>query len=573
MKRYIKYIAIVLAAAVVSVGCKNFDDMNKNPYAMYDVEAESFVQPILYNTGYTIAYNNYYVMSELMQYAINTSFENSAQLTYNYDIAENYSSYLWNLYKQFGNAQYMLDLARKGNNPAMTGVALVLRTYVASILTDTYGDVPYSEAGMITLQGDKFAYTVKYDKQEDIYIDLLRSLEEANRCFNDAKTKRAEDTTFEINFSGGCDYMYRGDIDKWHRFSNALYARLLMHVALKAQDANGGVVSLGAEYGDIDIVSKFNELYDCYIAGNGTYPMMRSINDSARVGFSGTDSSLYTPFHATTSGNWNAKAACLTFTDLMLLEKDSANSYGGDGGVYDPRYFRIFTKVVGAPTQIPTNELEAYFKEKTSKAGNSLIGRFTRGTTTGTTDYPHFGDLQNAPSYGLLNYDELAFIFAEAGARGWISMDQKSVKNLYLEGVRQSILQWQIGFESAVDYLQANSPVIDTFIKRLDNDFDYNIMIEKILTQKYVATFWVGVESWVDYRRTGYPILKTNGKTALNNGILPTRLRYPSTEAFQNAVYYEEAVAGWLNGVDNMKTDMWWASTSESQNNRLLGRQ
>ena len=573
MKKYTKYIAIVLATALSVVSCTKFDEMNKNPYALYYVEAESFVQPILYNTAFTTTYNNYYVTSELMQYAINTSFENSAQLTYNYDIAENYSSYLWRLYKQFGNAQYMLDLARKGDNPAMVGVALVLRSYIASILTDTYGDVPYSEAGLITLQGNDFSYTVKYDKQEDIYIDLLRSLEEANRCFTEAKAKKAQDSTFEINFSGGCDYMYRGDVEKWHRFGNALYARLLLHVALKIQTTTGGIVSLGDEFGDIDIIAKFNELYDCYISGSGAYPMMRSIADSARVGFSGSDSSLYTPFHGTTSGNWNAKAACLTLTDLMLIAKDKDNSYGGEGGVYDPRYFRIFTKVVGAPTQIPTNELEAYFNEKVSKAGNSLIGRFTRGTTTGTAANPHYGDLQNAPSYGLLNYDELAFIFAEAGAREWISMDQRTVKNLYLEGARQSILQWQVGFESAVDYLMPTDPAIDTFIKHLDNEFDYNNMLNKILTQKYVATFWVGIESWVDYRRTGYPILKTNGETATNNGILPTRLPYPDTEAFQNAVHYDAAVAGWLKGVNNMQTDVWWATTSESVNNRLLGRQ
>jgi hypothetical protein len=98
-------------------------------------------------------------------------------------------------------------------------------------------------------------------------------------------------------------------------------------------------------------------------------------------------------------------------------------------------------------------------------------------------------------------------------------------------------------------------------------------MLEKILTQKYVATFWVGIESWVDYRRTGYPLLKTNGSTAQNDGILPTRMRYPSTEAFQNATHYNNAVAGWLKGDDNMKVDMWWASTSESQSIRRLGRQ
>ena len=557
MKRYIKYIATVVAAALAVSSCAKFDEMNKNPYALYEVDAESFVQPIIYNTAHSIAYNNCHVISELMQYAVNTSFENSSQLAYNYDIAETYSSYLWRLYKQFGNAQYMLDLARKGDNPAMVGVALVLRSYIGSILTDTYGNVPYSEAGLITLQGNDFSYTVKYDDQEDIYIDLLRSLEEANKCFNDAKNKQAQDSTFKINFSGGCDYMYSGDIEKWHRFGNSLYARLLMHVAIKMINTNGGVVSLGGDFGDIDIEAKFNELYDCYTSKNGIYPMMRSIADSARVKFSGSDSSLYTPFHGTTSGIWGARAACLTFTDLMLIEKSNDGGYGGEGGIYDPRYFRIFTKAMGAPTQIPLDELEAYFAAKMSSQGNSLIGRFTRGTVTGT----HYGDLQNAPSYGLLNYDELAFIFAEAGARGWISMGQRAIKDLYLDGVRQSILQWQVGFEDAIDYLTESSPVIDIFVKYLDNKFDYDDMLNHILTQKYVATFWVGVESWVDYRRTGYPALKTDGETAENDGILPTRLPYPDTEAYQNGVEHDAAINGWLKGSNNMKTKMWWAST------------
>jgi len=93
------------------------------------------------------------------------------------------------------------------------------------------------------------------------------------------------------------------------------------------------------------------------------------------------------------------------------------------------------------------------------------------------------------------------------------------------------------------------------------------------MTQKYIATTWVGVETWADYRRTGYPILKTNGPAASNRGILPTRMRYPATEAFQNAKHYEEAVSGWLGGENDMLTDMWWANTAESKALRKLGRQ
>ena len=107
----------------------------------------------------------------------------------------------------------------------------------------------------------------------------------------------------------------------------------------------------------------------------------------------------------------------------------------------------------------------------------------------------------------------------------------------------------------------------------LDNEFDDNKSIEIIMRQKYVAMFWVGIESWADYRRTGYPILKTNGPAAQNRGILPTRLRYPSTEEYQNNKRYTEAVNGWLNGDNNMTTELWWADTAESKAFRRLGRQ
>lgn len=44
-----------------------------------------------------------------------------------------------------------------------------------------------------------------------------------------------------------------------------------------------------------------------------------------------------------------------------------------------------------------------------------------------------------------------------------------------------------------------------------------------------------------------------------NDGILPTRLRYPADEEFRNSVHYSEAVNGWLGGTNNMTTNVWWA--------------
>ena len=85
MNRIFRYVA---AAAILLTACSKFDDMNKNPYALYDAPAESFVQPILYNTEYTLVSRSYDLLSELMQYSVNYNTEVTSQMNYNYSITE-----------------------------------------------------------------------------------------------------------------------------------------------------------------------------------------------------------------------------------------------------------------------------------------------------------------------------------------------------------------------------------------------------------------------------------------------------------------------------------------------------
>ena len=568
MKNYIKYTILSLATALISVCCTHFDDMSKNPYAVYDSHAEEFVQPILYNTQKQIVNCEFYWIGELMQYTVNKNYETSAQLVYNYVISENYTSYMWNLYSQFGNAQYMLDLARKesvkkGGNPALVGVALILRSWIGHLIADTYGEVPYSKAGLIGLQGDDFEYGVPYDNLKDIYIDLLRSLEEANACFEEAEALVAAGTLSSANFDPICDYMYNGNVEQWRRFGNSLYLRLLMRVSNKAMEESGGILNLGEEYGELDVITKMKEIYESFESGGGNYPVMRNISDSARVQFNSKDSALYTPFYSTTGGNWKAQVGCATIKDLMLIDYKGYEKEQELESTWDPRYFRYFTKKNGAPTQLMREEMQVWFDSA------SHISYYPMATEV----YNHYGDMKMDCAYSILNYDELFFIFAEAGARGWIPIAQKAYKDLYLQGNLQNILQWQVGYETKKDYYTETSQEVINWMNYLDNEFDYNKSIEIIMRQKYVAMFWVGIESWADYRRTGYPILKTNGPAAQNRGILPTRLRYPSTEEYQNNKRYTEAVNGWLNGDNNMTTELWWADTAESKAFRRLGRQ
>ena len=287
MRKYI-YITILFIVGLVHVGCSKFDDMNRDPYAIYDAPAESFVQSILYNTEYNLISRSYNLITNLMQQAVSTNEGNTSQTIYNYDLPESVSASLWSLYKQKGNAESMLAAALKGDNPAMEGVALILRTWIMLVITDSYGNVPYFKAGLIPEQQSDYEYHVPYDSQKDIYIDMIRSLERANAAFQE---------TGSANFNSINDYTYGGNITKWRQFGNSLYLRVLMRVALKVIEEDGGSLYLGEEYGSIDVVSKIAELYDGFVSGGGSYPLIKTVDDRMKVKFSSTESYLYTHTH------------------------------------------------------------------------------------------------------------------------------------------------------------------------------------------------------------------------------------------------------------------------------------
>jgi hypothetical protein len=121
-------------------------------------------------------------------------------------------------------------------------IARILRVLQISIITDLYGDVPYSDAGLGYL---KLNYSPKYDAQKDIYADMLKELTEAGAALSASAVN-----------PGAADLVYGGDVAKWKKFANSLMLRLAMHMqkvdaagaqswAKKAID--GGVMTNNAE--------------------------------------------------------------------------------------------------------------------------------------------------------------------------------------------------------------------------------------------------------------------------------------------------------------------------------------
>ena len=456
--------------------------------------------------------------------------------------------------------------------------------------------MPGREAGQLVRTGSTGNYTTAYDNQKDIYYDIVAMLEDANAHL-------AAETA--VSFNRVCDKTFEGSFDKWRRFGNSLYARVLMRIGMKVMAESSGIIEFDDDERDpISVPDKLASIYQSYLSGEGSYPVMRGRQDRPMVPFNKNNETEQTPFFGYTSGSWNSITACNTLVSRMLDGEEKIYEVTVDGqttrpcgdqlvwavkdltkaGTHapDPRYGCWWRKIQGMPTQMTSENVENFYKTFLSAAGNFKGGSMMRGSETEPDPVwsvlyqeNHYYDLQNANEYPLMQFSELPFIFAEAGARGWIAAigGEGPIGTLLRKGVIESILEWN-------PYVTETSDLVVNYVNWVmtqelfsGSPFNTGNALEAIITEKWIANFFIGIESWCDYRRTGYPLLKTNGPAAGNNCILPTRMRYPSDEAYRNVESFKTAVNGWLGGSNNMTTDVWWADTPESYNNRLLGRQ
>lgn len=139
----------------------------------------------------------------------------------------------------------------------------------------------------------------------------------------------------------------------------------------------------------------------------------------------------------------------------------------------------------------------------------------------------------------FMSYPELKFLMAEATYKGYISGDANAH---YLGGITASM-----------EYNEIPGAVISAYLLNRDLATS-SLAIEQIATQNWIALFSQGVESWNEYRRTGFPVLSPAVDGAINE--IPSRYNYPTTEGSINKANYDAAVAA--QGADKLTTKVWW---------------
>lgn len=500
-----KKIFYTLSLSLLLVSCtKGFEEYNKDNSRLDkdQVVAEALLDPLIYDGNRYLVQRSFQLHGELMQYMVISSAA-SMNDYHRYDVKETESDVLWrNLYHWATQARYMAEAAQKdeldGIEPdrkrALRGIANIMEVLMCSNLTDIFGDMPYRQSMMTSNQ----ILQPRYDRQQLIYDSLFVKLELANTLIgNTDKT-------------GHDDILYHGDCQKWRKFGNSLYMRLLMRLSRRD--------------GYADVRGTINRIY----SNPTTYPLFTSIDERATLRFTGIAPNV-NYYKSTTTANFETSRHASEFIMRLMLP------------VEDPRIDAMFTRPGAAGSDwigVPSGCLPAEVQQKESVAA-VLDGKWR----------------QDDSSFALMNYSELKFILAEAALRGYIQTDAES---LYKQGIEASCRE-QCDYRN---YLKnyCSDATINAFVGREGVRFpsgaSFNQKLEMVINQKYIAGFFVSFEAWNDYRRTGYPRLPM-GNDLRNDGVLPTRLFYPNSESSRNRKNWEAALS--VQGPDNMQTKLWWA--------------
>jgi len=510
----ISRISLAVLALFCAVGCtSDFDEINRNPAEATNEE----LQRENYKIGTNIrGLQNLVVPVQEHRYQFNESLTGNPFAGYMGETPDGWKEKFSTFNPSADWLKWPFVIVMQEVYPYYRGVvnntddevalalAKLLRVAIMHRMTDTYGPIPYSKV----VDDSSESLTVAYDTQEEVYDKMFEELDEVLAAFHANEQLSAEALR-------KFDNVYYGDLHKWIKYANSLKLRMAMRLSYvkpelaeaKASEAIAdGIITANADNALMTAPENrmtliYNDWGD-HRVGADIISYMNGFNDPRRAAMF-------------TQGTWNKKS----------------DYYG----------MRIGTD--------PTNKAIM-----TTTYSNQIVD--------GKTPYLWF------------NAAEAAFLHAEWELRWGTS---EAARALYEQGIKLSFEERGVsGAESyaastarPAKYIDplgehtANAPTSDTAIAWETGDTEdiAERNLERIITQKWIAIFPLGIEAWSEYRRTGYPRLlpvvenKSGGTVDSRYGM--RRIPYPVEEYTENPVHLQEAI-GMLGGRDNGGTRVWW---------------
>ena len=524
---------IVVCCVAALGGCdKDFVDVNTNPYAANSVDpallfagaqrthlgtwtaehsiVQHFVVP--YNTGANLGFNFNEDIDAVsipkwdQSYALGWINVPTGAIT-NYAPVKN----------------YIQAINLLGPGTTRVNLLSMLRIWKAQVfmgLADTYGDVPYSEAG----KGLSNNFFPKYDNDAVVYDSVYKEIKEAIATLNPSADQVPADLFYGVNGHSTTRTTNAADqVAKWRKLGYSLLLRLGMRysklnttkaAAIVAEAFTGGVMTSNAD--------------NAFVKYDGT--LFTQLDNAALRNFSQFNYAAE-PFvnHLKSTVDPRAKFIVANFSNPGNVNAQSnpdtvlANQFGAPIGVTDAQI-----TAVGSP----------YRGARGGGLNYSQINVWTVASPA-------------APDF-YVTYAQTSLLLAEAAKRGWIPGGDAQAKIYYDNAIAADMATYTLypgtsAIPSGDVTAYTNSPAVA---------YTPADALRLINTQYWIVNIRNGAEAFANFRRSGFPALSPNLYNNKLNGGFVRRLSYPDVEASANTTNYQAASAA--IGGDKLTSRVFW---------------
>jgi Starch-binding associating with outer membrane len=411
------------------------------------------------------------------------------------------------------------------------------RAYFFYRMTMLMGDIPMTDA-LQSLENLK----PKYDTQKDIFVQVIKWLDESN-------TDLASLISSGDNSLTG-DIYYGNDLRRWQKAVNTFKLRVLIQLSLKENDA------------ELNIKGKFAEV----LSNKSTFPVLEGMIDNMKYVFNNQFNK-----YPINPDNFGFDATRYNYSSTYLNTLASLK---------DPRTFMV-AEPAGSrlKTGLSPTDYNAFVGASPAQDLSDMSTRagIDNGAGYLPGEYSFFGRKRFYTGYTAedciqIGFPEMCFNIAEAINRGWISGD---AGEWYSKGIQASHGFYGIkpGENDVFFFRAGGSPTnagdYDKYTVNFNWDEYYNQAsvkysgnnadgLKQILVQKYLAFFQnSGWEAYFNFRRTGVPVFADNGPGTGNSGRIPKRYQYPPSERSTNGENLNDALQRQFGGNDDINEVMW----------------
>jgi len=517
MKRISKKIILFsLLCCGLTFSCKDLTELNENPNGVgpESVNPNLIMPTVLTEAARTYVELGYQDIAGVVQHTQKDAWSNGHN---DYDWGGDQS---WNRYYDvLRNNDLLYNRAVTMKLEFHQGVALVMKSFMFGLITDLWGDAPYTNA----LKGELGSIDdIKpvFDDQSVIYAGIIADLEKANTLLSKPKSEYA-------GIVDNVDVYYNGDPAKWRKMANSLLLRYYMRISAKQPDiAKAGIEKIAASA--------------------DKYPVITTNTEDATMGFAGNSEGDSWPADTVidaSGSNYRRLKMCATFVEKLQTLKDPRLGIWANKVqiplVVDATLPAGTDKIVNGKRMLSPDKVgSAQIDTDPEYVGlpasfSALPSAYNLNPTPGQTSYnPHVSFLNNIYKYAkgpllrvrLISAAEVHFILSEAALKGWSA---GSAKTHYEDGVKASFNTWTVG-NSYAAYIAQPGVVFDNTLKQ-------------VIEQKWIASWTAATEAWFDYRRTGFPELKAG--PAAKRQVLPLRFYYMRDEININKTNAQQALS------------------------------